>query len=94
MATARERIARRYVVRGRVQGVGFRYFVREAATRLGVRGWVRNLDDGSVEAVAEGTPAQLSEFAGFLHQGPRLSEVRGVEETESPLKNHVTFDVR
>ena len=48
------RVARRFVVRGRVQGVGFRYFAADAARREGVSGAVRNLDDGTVEAVAEG----------------------------------------
>lgn len=75
---------RRYLVRGRVQGVGFRYFVQKEAVRLNLRGWVRNLDDGRVEALAAGSPAQLAEFEGALHRGPRWAEVRGVDCEEAP----------
>ena len=86
--------ARRYYVRGQVQGVGFRYFVERSATALGVRGWVRNVDDGSVEVYAVGTHAQLSELAGLLWKGPRWAEVRGVEEAEAALEQHSGFFVR
>jgi acylphosphatase len=86
--------ARRYRVRGQVQGVGFRYFVAQNANTLGVRGWVRNDDDGSVEVFAVGTPAQLSELAGFLWKGPRWAEVRGVDEAEAALEEHSGFAVR
>jgi acylphosphatase len=75
---------RRYLIRGRVQGVGFRYFVQKEAVRLGIRGWVRNLDDGRVEALAEGSLAQLAELEGSLHRGPRWAEVRGVDTEEAP----------
>jgi acylphosphatase len=88
------RIAKLFHVRGRVQGVGFRYFVDQAAQALGVRGWVRNDDDGSVEVYAVGTPAQLSELAGHLWKGPRWAEVRGVEEAEAAVENHPGFNVR
>lgn len=92
--TRQSRIARRYLVRGRVQGVGFRDFVQRRAAELGVTGYVRNLDDGRVEAVACGTPAQLAEFAGYLHQGPRFSSVRGVEETEHALVQSEGFSIK
>lgn len=81
-------------MRGQVQGVGFRYFVAQNANTLGVRGWVRNDDDGSVEVFAVGTPAQLSELAGFLWKGPRWAEVRGVDEAEAALEEHSGFAVR
>jgi len=77
-----------------VQGVGFRYFVEQSAQALGVRGWVRNVDDGSVEVYAMGTPAQLSELAGLLWKGPRWAEVRGVDEAEGALEEHSGFFVR
>jgi acylphosphatase len=77
-----------------VQGVGFRYFVEQAAKELGMRGWVRNDDDGSVEVHAEGTAAQLSELAGLLWKGPRWAEVRGVEEAEAGIEGHSEFFVR
>ena len=89
-----QKAARLYRVRGRVQGVGFRYFVEHAAGKLGIRGWVRNLDDGSVEVYAVGTPAQLSEFAGLLWKGPRWAEVRGVDESDAPLEDHAGFYTR
>jgi len=77
-----------------VQGVGFRYFVQQAASSLGIRGWVRNDDDGSVEVYAIGSEAQLSDLAGFLWKGPRWAEVRGVEEAEAALEEHPGFSVR
>lgn len=79
--------AKRFFVRGRVQGVGFRYFVEHAATSLGLRGYVRNLDDGRVEVYALGSPEQLSELAGLLWKGPRFAEVRGVDEQEAPVED-------
>ena len=77
-----------------MQGVGFRYFVERSAQALGLRGWVRNVDDGSVEVYAVGSLAQLSELAGLLWKGPRWAEVRGVEEVEAALEEHVGFFVR
>ena len=81
-------------MRGRVQGVGFRAFVEHAATRIGVRGWARNADDGSVEVYASGTPEQLSELSSYLWRGPRMSEVRHVEETEAPVEECADFQIR
>jgi acylphosphatase len=89
-----QKLAKMYRVRGRVQGVGFRYFVEHSAQALGISGWVRNVDDGSVEVYALGTAAQLSDLAGLLWRGPRWAEVRGVEESESRLENHSGFSVR
>src|SRR5258707_909477 len=68
--------ARRYFVRGRVQGVGYRYFVQEQAAWLGVKGYTRNLDDGRVEVYAIGSEAQLSALEGLLRKGPQWSDVR------------------
>ncbi|MGA2595510.1 MAG: acylphosphatase [Bryobacteraceae bacterium] len=86
--------ARKYKIDGRVQGVGFRAFVQHAANRLGVRGWARNLADGSVEVYAIGTPEQLAEFAGLVRQGPRFAEVRTVEELEAALEHWSDFLIR
>jgi acylphosphatase len=75
--------ARRYVVRGRVQGVGFRWFVEREAHMLGVSGWVRNNADGSVEVLAMGTREQLSGLRSRLQQGPRAARVDAVEEKDA-----------
>jgi acylphosphatase len=89
-----QKLAKLYRVRGRVQGVGFRYFVEHSAKALDLRGWVRNVDDGSVEVYALGTARQLADLAGQLWRGPRWAEVRGVDETEAALENHSDFSVR
>ncbi len=77
-------VARRWLVRGRVQGVGFRWFVQREATALGLCGWVRNLDDGRVEVFSQGDSAVLDALQGRLWQGPRWAEVRDVEPIEVP----------
>ena len=88
------RLAKRYLVSGRVQGVGFRWFVEKAANGLGVRGWTRNLDDGRVEVYAIGTREQLDELSGYLWKGSAMSEVRGVEEQEAVLEKHSGFRIQ
>jgi acylphosphatase len=85
--------ARRYFVRGRVQGVGYRWFVQKNAVAMRMSGYVRNLDDGRVEVYATGTPEQLNELCGLLWRGPRSSDVRGVEEEESALETVDGFRV-
>ena len=75
--------ARRFVVRGRVQGVGFRWFVEREAHVLGVSGWVRNNADGSVEVLAIGTHDQLLGLRSRLRQGPRAARVDDVQELEA-----------
>jgi acylphosphatase len=77
--------ARRFLVRGRVQGVGFRWFVEREAHILGVAGWVRNNADGAVEVFAQGTAEQLRNLRARLHEGPRAARVDQVEEAEAPL---------
>jgi acylphosphatase len=74
---------RKFVVRGRVQGVGFRWFVEREAKTLGIAGWVRNNSDGSVEVLATGTRDQLSGLRSRLQQGPRASRVDNVEEADA-----------
>jgi len=86
--------ARRFVVRGRVQGVGFRWFVEREAHMLGIAGWVRNNADGSVEVLAMGTRDQLSGLRSRLQQGPRAARVDNVEESESqPVTGVKTFRI-
>jgi acylphosphatase len=72
-------MTRRYLVRGRVQGVGFRWFVARTARRLGLTGHARNLPEGTVEVVATGDPAELDQLAQALTQGPPGAVVAGVE---------------
>jgi acylphosphatase len=73
-------IARRYIVRGRVQGVGFRWFVDHEARQLGLAGWVRNNIDGTVEALAIGTEQQHTQLRAKLRQGPRAARVDELQE--------------
>ena len=82
------------VVRGRVQGVGFRWFVREEARRLDVAGWVRNRPDGSVEVAAEGADASIHALHAALKQGPNGARVSAVDELpleSQPLERPFTI---
>lgn len=86
--------ARRFIVRGRVQGVGFRWFVEREAHMLGIAGTVRNNHDGSVEVVAMGTREQLIGLRSRLAEGPRASRVDEVEEFEAnPIAGLNTFRI-
>jgi len=85
--------ARRWLVRGRVQGVGYRWFAQKAAAGLGLNGYARNLDDGRVEVYAAGPAAKLDELAGMLHHGPRWADVRGVEEQECAVQELGSFRI-
>ncbi len=80
MSVPGELIVKHFLVRGRVQGVGFRWFVHREAAEIGLRGWVRNTDDGCVEVVAAGDPKQMAELKAALHQGSRGSRVDAVVE--------------
>jgi acylphosphatase len=71
-------------VRGLVQGVGFRWFVRERARRLGLAGFVRNMPDGSVEVLASGDPGQLDLLRKELRRGPTGANVEAVDDISSP----------
>jgi acylphosphatase len=89
-----ELITRRYLVQGRVQGVGFRWFVEREAQTLGVTGWVRNNPDGTVETLATGTRHQLSELHRRLREGPRAARVDNVEVSEGqPVSGLKTFRI-
>ena len=88
-------IARRFVVRGRVQGVGFRWFVQEAATRAGATGWVRNLPDGDVEALVEGETDVVGRVEAALRTGPRAARVDRVSiDEEQPDGGFTAFSIR
>jgi acylphosphatase len=85
--------ARRWFVRGRVQGVGYRYFAQRSAQSLGLTGYARNLDDGRVEVYAAGPAEKLAELAPLLHRGPRWADVRGVEEQEAAVETSSYFHI-
>ncbi len=71
-----------FLIRGRVQGVGFRWFVHREAAELGLNGWVRNTENGEVEVVASGAPEQIKDLRAELHKGSRGSRVDAVIEHE------------
>jgi acylphosphatase len=85
--------ARRWLISGRVQGVGFRYFVQKRAMELGLDGWARNLADGRVEVYAVGSPEKLSNLAARLHAGPIGSDVRTVEQQEAAVQKMSGFRI-
>ena len=83
------------MIGGRVQGVGFRYFIEAAAAREGIHGWVRNLPDGRVEASAEGDAEAIDRFEGKLYHGPPGARVDRVEiEDTVPANRDSGFTVR
>jgi len=87
-------VARKFVISGEVQGVGFRYFAQRSAARHQVRGYVRNLEDGRVEALAEGPAKAVEEFKLDLAAGPSYSKVEHLEETVlDPTGRYPTFRV-
>lgn len=86
--------AKRWFVSGNVQGVGFRFFVQNKARELGLSGWTRNLGDGRVEVYATGPITKLSDFTSALHLGPRMADVRRVEERDDKLERHSGFCIR
>jgi acylphosphatase len=88
-----ELVRARIRVTGVVQGVGYRYFVRNAAMSLGLAGKVRNLSDGSVEVIAEGERSLVSALIGELRTGPRYASVERVDVAwEEPGKDFKGFD--
>lgn len=87
-------IAKHYIVTGRVQGVGFRYFVVRQARALGLTGWVRNLPDGTVEALAAGPGPAVEELEEALRQGPSASRVEDVRIRDAPMPDGSSFEAR
>ena len=79
-------VARRYMVTGRVQGVGYRNFVEHTAGKLNVDGYVRNRRDGSVEVFAMGTAEELAKLRGALERGPMMAQVADVAEEPSVVQ--------
>jgi acylphosphatase len=86
--------ARRYVVSGRVQRVGFRFFAEAAGIRAGLVGWVRNLSDGTLEILAQGDEGDLQSFDRQVRHGPPGARVSSVDVTVVPLADIAGFDIR
>jgi acylphosphatase len=87
-------IARVVLVQGLVQGVAFRHFAKLEARRLGLAGWVRNVDDGSVECCVEGEPAAVAEMIAWLGHGPPSARVVSVEVREAAPQSLARFEVQ
>ncbi len=86
--------AKHYLVRGRVQGVGYRYFALEVAERLGITGYARNLSTGEVEIHAEADEVALERFKQELQRGPRMARVTGIDESDIPAGSYSSFLIR
>ncbi|TVR02632.1 MAG: acylphosphatase [Spirochaetaceae bacterium] len=84
--TTTEKMELSAVVHGRVQGVGFRYAAANEARRQGLRGWVQNLPDGSVQVVCEGPRAAVERYRDWLRTGPRPARVDRVDAHEAPYR--------
>jgi acylphosphatase len=88
-------LARRFLVRGRVQGVGFRWFVEREAHILKIAGWVRNNPDSTVEVLAQGTREQLAGLHSRLREGPRAARVDEVEVKDAdPIPALTSFQIQ
>ena len=87
------KIARQYIVEGRVQGVGFRWFVEGAAVSLKLAGYVRNLPSGAVEVYALGDLQALDELRRKLERGPLGARVTGVRENPAPVQEYRSFNI-
>ena len=86
--------SRHFRISGRVQGVGFRYAACAEAQRLGVTGWVRNLPNGDVEALACGAADRVQAFEEWLWRGPRAAQVTDVVVVDAPVEVFAEFEIR
>jgi acylphosphatase len=93
-AFMRHTAAKRWLIEGMVQGVGFRFFVQHKATALGLSGWTRNLDDGRVEVYAIGEAEHLENLGAALYIGPRMARVRSIEAHDAPVEKLSSFSIR
>jgi acylphosphatase len=98
MAAMADDVLRKQVhgtIRGRVQGVGFRYFAQQVAAELGVTGWVKNNYDGSVEFLAQGTDEKIEAFLRNLSRGPASASVQDMQVRESSItREYASFNIR
>jgi acylphosphatase len=82
------------IIKGKVQGVFYRQSARKEAVRLGISGWVKNNEDGTVEAIATGSEEQVQRFIQWCRQGPTLAHVTDVTVSEAPDESFTGFEVR
>ncbi len=87
-------VARRYLIAGRVQAVGFRFFTEDVARREGLRGYVTNLPDGRVEASVEGDRESVERFERAIHNGPPGARVTTVDVESAPVGEFTEFHIR
>ena len=90
MAKASAKLARKFIISGSVQGVGYRFFAERCANQLGISGYVKNCWDGTVEVYAVGDETSLEEFKRHLAEGPRSARVTGVRESSEPVSARYT----
>ena len=94
VSTNPHKVARRFLISGEVQGVGYRFFAQRAAARHQVVGYVKNLSDGRVEALVEGSPTQVEAFKHDLAAGPRFGHVDDIEELNlDPTGTYSSFRI-
>ncbi len=86
--------ARKWLVSGRVQGVGFRNYVQKHARRLDLTGYAKNLADGDVEVHAVGNESELNTLSGYVRRGPMLAEVRTIDERMAEIVRYDGFQIR
>ena len=82
------------IVSGRVQGVNFRHYAKQKALELGLKGYVKNLENGDVELVAEGNEDKLKEFIDFIKKGPGIASVTGIQVKHKEPENFKTFEIK
>lgn len=87
--------ARHIRIHGKVQGVGYRFYATRVARRLGLKGWIQNLRDGSVEALVEGEPQAIDEWIDDVREGPRYAEVTKIDQEVREFSGKLgDFDVK
>jgi len=91
MSNAKKKTAKKFVISGRVQGVGYRFFAEQWAGQFGIAGYVKNLWEGTVEVYAIGDAASLEKFKLRLAQGPRMAHVTGVRESDEAVDNRYHY---
>ncbi len=87
-------VSRKWLVTGRVQGVGFRNYIQKHALKLGLTGYAKNFADGSVEVHAVGESTKLDSLSGYVRRGPMLAEVRTVDEQIATVVRYDGFQIR